>query len=342
MNIHYFQRYHTKENVATANTLLLLSRLYYYSPAKFYRFIQHKILDGNTNLELYFQSQYKSSDSVPDAVIIQPVFKILIETKVESNIDIEQLINYIKSFNENDNYKILITLNKEDKLKDINAQKLQNAVKDKNIITKHFSFSKIIECVRDILDEHDYEMIDILDDYSEYCTHDNLINDGWKKMKVRTTGATFNINMKLNVYYDDASNGYSAHDYLGLYKDKSIRAVGKIKTVIKAIYENNDVKILSDDKNIDSNMKDIIKKAIIDADNYGYDLRNTENNYFFVEKFIETDFKKLGKPLQGSKIFDLTSLIKNNGKEIINKKDMPNVEEIANQLRNKTWGQEQE
>lgn len=342
MNIHYFQRYHTKENVATANTLLLLSRLYYYSPAKFYRFIQHKILDGNTNLELYFQSQYKSSDSVPDAVIIQPGFKILIETKVESNIDIEQLINHIKSFNENDNYKILITLNKEDKLKDINAQKLQNAVKDKNIITKHFSFSKIIECVRDILDEHDYEMIDILDDYSEYCTHDNLINDGWKKMKVRTTGATFNINMKLNVYYDDASNGSSAHDYLGLYKDKSIRAVGKIKTVIKAIYENNDVKILSDDKNIDSNMKDIIKKAIIDADNYGYDLRNTENNYFFVEKFIETDFKKLGKPLQGSKIFDLTSLIKNNGKEIINKKDMPNVEEIANQLRNKTWGQEQE
>lgn len=342
MNIHYFQRYHTKENVATANTLLLLSRLYYYSPAKFYRFLQHKILDGNTNLELYFQSQYKSSDSVPDAVIIQPGFKILIETKVESNIDIEQLINHIKNFNENDNYKILITLNKEDKLKDKNEKKLQDTVKDKNIITKHFSFSKIIESVRDILDEHDYEMIDILDDYSEYCTHDNLINDGWKKMKVRTTGATFNINMKLNVYYDDASNGYSAHDYLGIYKDKSIRAVGKIKAVVKAIYENNDVKILSDDKNVDSNMKDIIKKAMIDADNYGYDLRNIENNYFFVEKFIETDFKKLGKPLQGSKIFDLTSLIKNNGKEIINQKDMPDVEEIANQLKNKTWGQEQE
>lgn len=35
MKIHYFQRYHEKENVATANTMLLLSRLYQYSSDKF-------------------------------------------------------------------------------------------------------------------------------------------------------------------------------------------------------------------------------------------------------------------------------------------------------------------
>lgn len=35
MKIHYFQRYHAKENVATANTMLLLSRLYSYYSNKF-------------------------------------------------------------------------------------------------------------------------------------------------------------------------------------------------------------------------------------------------------------------------------------------------------------------
>lgn len=35
MNIHYFQRYNQKENVASANTMLLLSRLYFYSSDKF-------------------------------------------------------------------------------------------------------------------------------------------------------------------------------------------------------------------------------------------------------------------------------------------------------------------
>lgn len=40
MKIHYFQRYHSKENVATANTMLLLSRLYSYSSDKFFSFLK--------------------------------------------------------------------------------------------------------------------------------------------------------------------------------------------------------------------------------------------------------------------------------------------------------------
>ena len=40
MKVHYFQRYHSKENVATANTMLLLSRLYSYSPEKFFQAIK--------------------------------------------------------------------------------------------------------------------------------------------------------------------------------------------------------------------------------------------------------------------------------------------------------------
>lgn len=39
MKIHYFQRYHEKENVATANTMLLLPRLYsYFSDKSFVEF----------------------------------------------------------------------------------------------------------------------------------------------------------------------------------------------------------------------------------------------------------------------------------------------------------------
>ncbi len=38
MKIYYFQRYHAKENVATANMMLLLSHLCQYSSDKFFRF----------------------------------------------------------------------------------------------------------------------------------------------------------------------------------------------------------------------------------------------------------------------------------------------------------------
>jgi hypothetical protein len=58
MNIHYFQRYHSKENVATANAMLLLSRLYLYSPTKFYMVLS-EILGDNANVELTFKIQDK-------------------------------------------------------------------------------------------------------------------------------------------------------------------------------------------------------------------------------------------------------------------------------------------
>lgn len=42
MKIHYFQRYHKGEDVDTANTMLLLSRLYAYSPNKFFQFLKEQ------------------------------------------------------------------------------------------------------------------------------------------------------------------------------------------------------------------------------------------------------------------------------------------------------------
>lgn len=57
MKIHYFQRYHEKENVATANTMLLLSRLYSYSSDKFFRFLKSEYFSDSFNPEIVFTLQ---------------------------------------------------------------------------------------------------------------------------------------------------------------------------------------------------------------------------------------------------------------------------------------------
>ena len=44
MQIHYFQRYHSKENVDTSNTMLMLSRLYNYNADKFFSMLNSLIL----------------------------------------------------------------------------------------------------------------------------------------------------------------------------------------------------------------------------------------------------------------------------------------------------------
>lgn len=76
MKIHCFQRYQSKENIDTANTMLLFSRLYFYFPNKFYDFLKKNILPKNVDPELIFTLQGKSKKCIPDATIIQPSFKI--------------------------------------------------------------------------------------------------------------------------------------------------------------------------------------------------------------------------------------------------------------------------
>ena len=56
MKLHYFQRYHSKENVVTANTMLLLSRLYSYDTNKFFRFLSN-FLPETSSVNLSFNLQ---------------------------------------------------------------------------------------------------------------------------------------------------------------------------------------------------------------------------------------------------------------------------------------------
>lgn len=67
-----------------------------------------------------------------------------------------------------------------------------------------------------------------------------------------------------------------------------------------------------------------------DALSYGYDLKKYKHKYFFVNKFYETDFRKVSKGgSMGARIFDLT--------KILNTDKLPEVDQIAEILKEKTW-----
>jgi len=111
-NIHYFQRYTQKENVVTNNTLLLLSRLNSYSASRFDAFLNSIISDYNIDSSIHFsqQSRGQKGTTLPDGMISQSSFKIIIETKLKTNqFDISQLVGHLQSF-ENETQKILLAL----------------------------------------------------------------------------------------------------------------------------------------------------------------------------------------------------------------------------------------
>lgn len=336
MKIHYFQRYHEKENVATANTMLLLSRLYQYSSDKFFRFLKSEFFSDSFEPELVFTLQEKSVDSIPDATITQEGFKIVVETKLTDWFYSDQLMRHLKSFGDEKN-KIMITLASElmaeQKLLDFEKQlKEYNESQTYPVIHINTTFEIMANAIRDVIDDRDYEMQDVLEDYLNYCYKDGLIpvSDSWKYLRMQLAGTTIDFNINNNIYYDKAERGFRAHDYLGLYKQKSVRAIGKICARITAVKTETGVKYTPEFGELTDERKQMIAKAMADGDSHGYDLRTIEHRYFFVEQFYETDFKKITSGgSMGTRIFDLSNLLGTD--------EMPDVGQIAELLKTKSW-----
>lgn len=336
MRIHYFQRYHQKENVATANTMLLISRLYSYSPNKFFRFLKSEFFMDSFEPEIVFNLQEKSEDSIPDATINQEGFKIVVETKMTDWFYDSQLFNHLKSFGDVKK-KLLITLSSEPmekiKLKKFNIE-LEKYNKTQKYPVMHINttFELLANAIEEVIDDRDYEIKDILDDYRDYCYTDGLIptSDSWKYLRMQLASKTFDFNKDNNVYYQGAERGFRPYDYLGLYTQKSIRLIGKVCAIIAAVEKDGEIEYEAELGEATQERKETIIKAMEDALSYGYDLKNYKHKYFFVDKFYETDLKKVSKGASmGARIFDLT--------EILNTDKLPEVEQIAEILKEKTW-----
>lgn len=336
MKIHYFQRYHGKENVATANTMLLLSRLYSYSSDKFFRFLKSEYFADSFEPEIVFKLQEKSLDSVPDATITQEGFKIVVETKLKDWFYTDQLARHLKSFGDEKN-KVMITLATEpmaeEKLVDFETQlKTYNENQVHPVIHINTTFEAMANAINEVIDDRDYEMQDVLDDYLQYCYSDGLIlgSDSWKYLRMQLAGTTFDFNVANHVYYDNAERGFRAHDYLGLYKQKSVRAIGKVCARITAIETETGVHYVPEFGEITEERKHLIAKSMENGDSHGYNLRTIEHRYFFVEKFYETDFKKITPGgSMGTRIFDLPQLLGTD--------DIPKTEQVAKLLAEKSW-----
>ena len=183
-----------------------------------------------------------------------------------------------------------------------------------------------MEAMEESIDERDTEIAAILDDFRKYCFEEKLIPDGYKYMRAVVAGTTFDDNMELNLFYDQESRKSSDHGYIGLYKNKSVRAIGKLKKTIIAVETDGKMSYKAE-KGEDPTQEEIdrINEAVRRADGYGYNLHTVSHRYFMVDKFYPIDFRKSSKnPIQKSKFFNLA--------EMFHYKTIPETAKIASDL----------
>lgn len=339
MQIHYFQRYHSKENVDTSNTMLMLSRLYTYNADKFFNMLNALILKEQNSPEITFDLQVAGGKSVPDAIISQKSFKIIVETKLYNGFNETQLINHLNKFG-NESIKVILTLDPKpmdkelfDKfavsLKTFNAQHMEelgSPIKHVNI-----TFEELLNAMSEIVDDRDTEITDVLDDFKKYCFEEELITDRHKWMRALAVGTTLSDNIELSLYYDDATRSFSQHGFIGLYSNKRIHAIGKLTKIVEVSHLKSEMVISEKygDKVTEAEICNI-KEAINRSEKYGYDLKNYSHNFFLVDKFYRLDFKKASKnPIQKSKYFNLGKMLGDDA--------LKNTEYIIKALDGKTW-----
>lgn len=337
--LNYFQMYHAKENVSTANTMLLLDRLYNYSPKIFYQLLAQisDRVEKQEDLTIQFSLQTKGVKSCPDAVISQKSIKIIMETKLYNQFDLIQLKNHIDGFG-NEDIKVLFTIDPLP-MKEELKRAIENIIHEenqsgKNIIHFNTTFEDLIKDIGLLLKDHDYEMREVLDDFRDYCTKNGLISDLKYKLRMQLAGTTIDENKKLNLYYDGIDKCPNKYKYLGLYSNKSIRYIGKVYTTLR--YDesiSSEFPYVSENgKEITSDIKHRVNEAIACAQrDRGWDI-SEGHRFFIVEEFFETDFRKESLyPPRGGRVFDLRHYL---GDKM--KSTLP-VQTIAEELEGKTW-----
>lgn len=130
--------------------------------------------------------------------------KSLLKQKMSDWFYSDQLMRHLNSFGD-EKYKVLITLAPklmaEDKKVDFEKElKKYNTEHTHPVIHINTTFEYLANAVQDVIDDRDYDMQDVLDDFLNYCYDDRLIpvSDSWKYMRMQLAGTTFDFNEIVN------------------------------------------------------------------------------------------------------------------------------------------------
>ena len=331
--VHYFQRYSQKENVVTNNTLLLLSRLYAHNPEYFQAVLRETLDDSQINIGPSFVQQGRGKGSIPDGVVSQQSFRVVIETKLHASPELGQLSRHLDAFS-GEQVQVLLVLTSGQPDASLRAAveervAAHNTTHATSIAARFATFQSITRAAQEILPVHEYAMIELVDDYAQFCSEMGLLPRGEFLMRAAPCGTSLQQNFQYSLYYDPIGRTARQHAYVGLYAQKSIRGIGKVANVVEAEWTGERLEVLSARSNPSAGERDRIRAAISGARLLGWDIARG-HRFVLVDRFYETDYKKTSPgPMRGAQYFDLG--------ERLTKDALPDPPEIAKVLSGLVW-----
>jgi hypothetical protein len=312
--IHYFPRYSQPENVVTNNTLLLLLRLHQFNRFKFEKFMDLLCEDQEIELAsswLQFRQQKGTGKSVVDGFISQDSLKIAVETKLKGSFDPRQLENHFAIFRD-EQHKVLILLSPAlGEIPTAQLALLRHKAESQNIQLVHASFNDIVIKTRQCLSEHDEEMCALVSDYESFCSDLGLLPRDQYTLFVPPCGKSFEVNERLHLYYCPATWSRRKAKYLGIYKERNVRAIGEISKTAACTIDvpHRAVTVIDDIVALTPGEKERIIEATIDARSRSWDI-TAGHKFYLCDSMELTEFRKTSSGgIMGHRYFDLEHIL---------------------------------
>lgn len=323
-SINYFQRYSSKENVITNNTLRLLGQVYNDSPDRLEALVG-SVVDGTAvDIDLQMSQQDRGPESVPDGALFQPSLRIVIETKRGGSFSAGQLERHLKAFDDEDQRLLLLLTAKEPE--EGKLGRVEEVAKEKGVTFGSVTFSDLIDALigeEGIVSEYETDLRQIVRDYESFCSERGLLPAD-DVLRAVPCGDTHELNVACDLYYMPASRGYRSHQYIGVYYNKSIRYIGKLEH--DAEVERPDEVLEGEIGELTDDERKRIHEAMDRRPGIQQGLR-----FLLVDEFHPTDFTKESKHgMRSAQYFSLREHLQVDG-------DLPPTREAASRLENMAW-----
>lgn len=333
--LNQFQTYSQGENTITNNILLMLSNLYEINPKYYEEFIKG-IIEDSEHYEVipsFLQQVNNRGNGIIDGHIQIKASKIIIETKIHGLEWVKKLVKYTKSFDQNE-YKLLFHLSSK-KYTNSKIEEINNELKlvfNKGKVNFHsITYQDLVDQLKELAKNYPFEhYLQRLNTHFEaYCLDMNLMPKSNHILRAMACGQSFDLNIKHKFYFDLANRGYRNFNYLGIYKWKSVRYIGKVENMIVANWNEKDGLNVIESKN---DLTDIQRQRLINAIKESIDngwCVNENHRFFLLKDFQETDYKKTSPGgIFRVRYFNLEKIL-----EPIPK----GFKKIAEELKEKTW-----
>ena len=333
--LNQFQQYSQGENTVTNNVLLMLSNLYEINPKYYEEFIKG-LTEDSDNYEVipsFRQQVGNKGDGIIDGHIQVKATKIIIETKLHGLEWIEKLVKYGKSFEKNE-YSLLFHLSsKKYSIKKI--EQIENRLTEIKEVGKinfySLTYQDLVDQLKELASNYQYEQyLQRLNEHFEaYCLGMGLMPKSNHILRAMACGQSYDLNIKHKFYFDLANRGYSEFNYLGIYKWKSVRYIGKVENMIRADWNEKDGLIIKDSKfDVSVDQQNRLIEAIKESLKKGWGV-DYDHRFFLLKDFEQTDYKKVSPGgIFRVRYFNLENVLNNIPEE---------MKDLAKELKTKNW-----